>query len=89
MELSRASRIRSNSTRARREPIRPVPAGASFDPALGEFVLPYDMVRAAADPDALLLDFLTSTYLAAAECGGWDRAALECELGAPGRVRPV
>ena len=68
---------------------RPVPTGAAFDPALGEFVLPYDAVRTAADPEALLLDFLSSTYAAAAQCGGWDRAALECPLGVPGRVRPV
>jgi hypothetical protein len=64
------------------------PAGASFDAALGEFILPYDTLRAAADPDALLLDFLSTTYAAAADCGGWDRAALECPLGVPGRVRP-
>jgi len=68
---------------------RPVPGRALFDTALGEFVLPYDTVRAAADPDALLLDFLSSTYAAAAECGGWDRAALECPLGVPGQVRQV
>ena len=68
---------------------RPVPGGALFDAALGEFVLPYDTVRAAADPDALLLDFLSSTYAAAADCGGWDRAALECPLGVPGQVRQV
>jgi hypothetical protein len=68
---------------------RPVPPGAHFDGTLGEFVLPYDAVRAAAAPDALLLEFLSSTYAAAADCGGWDRAALECPLGAPARVRPV
>lgn len=68
---------------------RPVTPGASFDPALGEFILPYDTLRAAADPDAMLLDFLATTYAAAADCGKWDRAALECPLGAPGRVRPV
>jgi hypothetical protein len=67
----------------------PIPAGAAFDPALGEFILPYDTVRAAADPEALLLDFLSNTYAAAAESGAWDRAALECELGRPGRVRRV
>jgi hypothetical protein len=44
---------------------------------LGEFVLPYDTVRAAASPDALLIDFLSTTYTAAAEAGHWDRAALE------------
>jgi hypothetical protein len=68
---------------------RAVTPGASFDTTLGEFILPYDAVRAAADPDALLLDFLSTTYAAAADAGGWDRAALECPLGAPGRVRPV
>jgi hypothetical protein len=68
---------------------RPVPPGASFDGTLGEFILPYDALRAAAAPDALLLDFLSSTYVAAADAGHWDRAALECALGAPARVRPV
>jgi hypothetical protein len=66
---------------------RPVPLGAYFDTSLGEFILPYDAVRAGDEPDALLLEFLSSTYEAAAETGGWDRAALECELGVPGRVR--
>ena len=66
---------------------RPVPPGAYFDSSLGEFILPYDAVRAGDEPDALLLEFLSSTYEAAAEAGGWDRAALECELGLPGRVR--
>ena len=64
-----------------------VPPGAYFDRGLGEFILPYDSVRTAADPDALLLDFLSSTYTAAADGARWDRAALECALGAPGRVR--
>jgi hypothetical protein len=68
---------------------RPVPAEAHFDAALGEFILPYDRVRASADPDALLLDFLSATYAAAAEAGGWDRAALECPLGIPAQVRPL
>ena len=66
-----------------------VPPGASFDTTLGEFILPYDTVRQAEDPDALLLDFLVATYEAAAEAGGWDRAALECAIGAPAQVRPV
>jgi hypothetical protein len=67
---------------------RPVTVGASFDTTLGEFILPYDTMRAAPDPDVLLLDFLSTTYAAAADAGGWDRAALECPLGVPGRVRP-
>ena len=68
---------------------RPPPPGASFDTTLGEFILPYDTVAQAPEPDALLLDFLSTTYAAAAETGAWDRAALECPLGVPGRVRPI
>jgi hypothetical protein len=67
----------------------PLPAGARFDATLGEFILPYTTLRAAADPDALLLDFLQATYAAAADAGGWDRAALDCPLGVPGRPRPL
>ena len=61
---------------------------AAFDPTLGEFILPYDTVAQSRDPDAVLLDFLSTTYAAAADSAGWDRAALECPLGVPGRVRP-
>jgi len=68
---------------------RPVPQGARFEGTLGEFILPYETVRRAADPDALVLEFLSSTYAAAAEAGGWDRAQLECAPGVPGRVRPL
>jgi hypothetical protein len=53
------------------------PDAAYFDDALSEFLLPYEAVRTAADPDALLLRFFQSTYEAAADLGGWDRAALE------------
>ena len=60
------------------------PDGARYDTTLGEFLLPYEAVRRAADPEADLLGFLHSTYEAAADCGKWDREALECE---PGRVR--
>ena len=67
----------------------PMPAGAAFDEALGEFIVNYDAIRAAPDPDAALLDFLTATYRAAADNGGWDRAALECPLGIPGYPRPL
>jgi hypothetical protein len=68
---------------------RPTTPGASFDTRLGEFILPYETVARARQPDALLLDFLSTTYAAAAETGGWDRAALECPLGVPGRVRQI
>jgi hypothetical protein len=53
------------------------PDEASFDEALGEFVLPYEVVRTAEDPDAVLLTFLQSTYEAAANGSSWDRRALE------------
>jgi hypothetical protein len=53
------------------------PEAAYFDPALGEFLLPYEAVRTADDPDAMLLAFCRSSYEAAAELAGWDRAALE------------
>jgi len=59
------------------------PDAAFFSEALGEFVLPYDAVRTATNPDGALLDFLQSTYEAAADAAKWDRAALECELGQP------
>jgi hypothetical protein len=53
------------------------PKAASYLKAMGEWVLPYEAVRTAADPDEALLDFLQSTYEAAADLGGWDRAGLE------------
>ncbi|MBN1240013.1 MAG: hypothetical protein JXB36_16035 [Gammaproteobacteria bacterium] len=65
------------------------PAEAAFDSRLGEFVLPYDVVRKAPDPDAVLMRFLETTYRAAAELGSWDRAALECATGEPLRPRPL
>jgi hypothetical protein len=55
------------------------PAAARWDAGLGEFVLPYAEVRAAADPEAALLDFLQSTYAAAADLAHWPRDALERE----------
>jgi len=67
---------------------RPISAGY-FEAKLGEFILLYDTLLEAAEPDALLLDFLTSTYAAAAEAGHWDRGALECRMGVPARVRPL
>jgi len=68
---------------------RAVTAGAHFEQKLGEFILPYDTVRTAADPEALLLDFLSSTYAAAADTGRWNREQLECPFGVPGHVRTV
>jgi hypothetical protein len=56
-------------------PVRP--EAARYDVGMREWILPYEAVRTAADPDAALLDFLQSTYQAAATLGSWDRAALE------------
>lgn len=53
------------------------PTEARYEEALGEFVLPYETVRAADDPPGVLLAFLQSTYEAAADRGGWNRSALE------------
>lgn len=55
------------------------PAQASYHSTFGEFVLPYEDMRHATDPDAALLEFLQSTYEAAANCGRWDRSALEVD----------
>ncbi len=65
------------------------PEAAFFSRELGEFLLPYDAVRAAPEPDEVLLEFLQSAYEAAAIGGAWDRAALECEIGVPGRPRRI
>jgi hypothetical protein len=53
------------------------PSDARFDTAFGEFILPYASLRRAEDPDGMLLDFLQSTYEAAANLAKWDRNALE------------
>jgi hypothetical protein len=56
-------------------PIRP--SAASYNAAMREWILPYESMRVTADPDAMLLEFLQSTYAAAADRGGWDRTSLE------------
>ena len=53
------------------------PAAAYYHATMHEWILPYESVRTAADPDAAVLAFCESTYTAAADLGGWDRAALE------------
>lgn len=64
----------------------PVPSGLSetklnslggFNATLGEFVLDYDEVRRAPDPEQAVLDFLLKTYLAEADAAGWDRESLD------------
>ena len=53
------------------------PAGAFYSTELREFILPYDVVRQADSPDQTLLEFLQSTYVAAADLATWDRSSLE------------
>jgi hypothetical protein len=57
-----------------------LPDSAFWSRDLGEWLLPYDTIRTAADPDASLLEFLQTTYRAAADLGAWD-AGLECAVG--------
>lgn len=59
----------------RQAPVRP--PDAAWDEELGEFTLPYQSVRSAADPARMLLEFAESTYDAAADTASWDRASLE------------
>jgi hypothetical protein len=53
------------------------PEGAHFEVNFGEFIFPYELMRCLPDPDAALLEFLQTTYEAAANCADWDRQALE------------
>lgn len=66
---------------------RVAPEAAFFHDQAGEFILPYDAVRTASDPDRTLLDFLETTYDAAARLGNWDRGSLECARGRIGVPR--
>ncbi|RVG72508.1 DUF5996 family protein [Sinorhizobium meliloti] len=65
------------------------PDAAFWHEGLSEFILPYEAVQTASDPDAALLSFLASTYEAAAELGGWERDLLECSHGERGKVRAL
>jgi hypothetical protein len=53
------------------------PAAAYYNEPLGGFYLHYDDMQSSADPAQALMDFCQSTYVAAADCGKWDRKALE------------
>ena len=67
------------------QPVKP--DAAYWSEELGEFLLPYEAVRTAHDPEVALMAFMQSTYEAAANTADWDRDALECEIGMPGKVR--
>lgn len=62
------------------------PASAFYSEDMGEFFLPYDDVRTDSDPDAMLLEFLQTTYEAAANRGGWARQDLEVPTPWPPRA---
>ena len=65
-----------------------LPDSAFWSADMGEWLLPYDTIRTAADPDALLLEFLQTTYCAAADLGAWD-GRLECATGVARQPRKV
>src|SRR5579863_5325119 len=61
-----------------RQPVKP--AEAFFSSEMGEFMLPYEVVQHSNNPEDILMEFLQSTYEAAANTGKWDRKALECDF---------
>ena len=73
----RLLRLRLPGARRLTAPRRSTPEAAFYSAEYRQFLLPYEAVRTAADPDASLLEFLQTTYDAAADLGHWDRAALE------------
>ena len=65
-----------------------LPEAASYNGEFGEFVLPYEAVRTAENPEATLMAFLESTFEAAARLGDWDRS-LECDRGLKGAPHAI
>lgn len=57
------------------------PTSAFYNRGTNGFILPYEDVRNATDPDAMILDFFQSTYDAGADLAQWDRVALERNFG--------
>ena len=55
------------------------PEAAFYSPQFRQFLLPYEAVRTSPHPDLALLEFLQSTYAAAADLAGWDRSQLEAD----------
>ena len=64
------------------------PSEALWSDTFGQWLLPYDAVRKAADPDAAVLAFLSTTYRAATDLSDWERG-LECEIGIAGTPRAL
>ncbi len=68
----------------------PIPVeGVVYNKDMKLFLLPYDRIRTAPDPEGILLKFLESTYEAAAVKGKWDQKELECERGKAGKPLPL
>ncbi len=65
------------------------PKDAEWNADLGEFLLSYEAVRTSPDPEAALMEFLQTTYMAAARTGNWPRSDLECPNGRRGIPRPL
>ena len=65
------------------------PSAAYYHKDMGEWILPYDAVRAASEPDAMVTEFLESTYAAAATLANWDVAALRSSGGVSRRATPA
>lgn len=65
------------------------PGNAYYDSTMREFLLPYDVVRNAESPDTVLLEFLQSSYEAAANLGDWNRPALEREEDDHRRIKAL
>lgn len=63
--------------------------GAAYDTQLGEFILPYEVVRKGAEGEKLVMEFLQAAYEAAADRGKWDRAHFECAIGIANQPRVV
>jgi hypothetical protein len=53
------------------------PDGARYSRSISNFILPYELVRTSSARDEMVLEFLQTTYDAAADLAGWDRAALD------------
>ncbi|TGN50067.1 N-acetyltransferase [Paracoccus liaowanqingii] len=64
-----------------------LPETAFWHTILSEFILPYETVQSASDPEAVLMKFLVSTYEATADLGKWDREVLDCVQGQRGQAR--
>ena len=59
-----------------------LPDAAYYHRELNEFILPYEAVRQAESPDAMIHAFIDSTYARAADLANWDREALDREAAA-------